>query len=90
MAFLLQEAVQVDGDVMQGLLRHVSSVAYKHLDKHYVSPMLYCTEWLLCMFSRTLPWPCVLRLWDMFFCEGEFEFNLRASSIFVNFFPFIN
>lgn len=24
----------------------------------------------MCVFSRTLPWASVLRVWDMFFCEG--------------------
>ncbi|XP_042205559.1 TBC1 domain family member 10A-like, partial [Homarus americanus] len=28
------------------------------------------TEWFMCLFSRTLPWSSVLRVWDMFFCEG--------------------
>ncbi|KAI0983585.1 hypothetical protein GJ496_004427 [Pomphorhynchus laevis] len=33
-------------------------------------PMLYMTEWFMCIFSRSLPWSSVLRVWDMFFCEG--------------------
>ena len=24
----------------------------------------------MCIFARTLPWASVLRVWDMFFCEG--------------------
>ena len=39
--------------------------------KHRVEPILYMTEWFMCVFSRTLPWACVLRVWDMFFCEGK-------------------
>ena len=35
-----------------------------------LDPVLYCTEWFMSMFSRTLPWPTVLRIWDMFFFEG--------------------
>ncbi|KHJ96980.1 hypothetical protein OESDEN_03040 [Oesophagostomum dentatum] len=27
-------------------------------------------EWFMCIFCRTLPWPTVLRVWDMFLCEG--------------------
>ncbi|XP_076310678.1 TBC1 domain family member 10A-like isoform X1 [Tachypleus tridentatus] len=64
------EAVQLDGDIMFGLLKKVSPVAYKHLRKQAVEPILYMTEWLMCIFSRTLPWSCVLRIWDMFLCEG--------------------
>uniref|UniRef100_A0A8C6TBB0 TBC1 domain family, member 10b n=1 Tax=Neogobius melanostomus TaxID=47308 RepID=A0A8C6TBB0_9GOBI len=35
-----------------------------------IDPILYMTEWFMCIFSRTLPWASVLRVWDMFFCEG--------------------
>ena len=27
-------------------------------------------EWFMCIYTRTLPWSSVLRVWDMFFCEG--------------------
>lgn len=45
-------------------------MAYRHLKKFKIDPILYMTEWFMCIFSRTLPWACVLRVWDMFFCEG--------------------
>ncbi|XP_072921770.1 TBC1 domain family member 10A [Hemitrygon akajei] len=64
------EAVQLDGEIFFALLRKVSPVAYKHLNKHKIDPILYMTEWFMCAFSRTLPWASVLRIWDMFFCEG--------------------
>ena len=38
--------------------------------KQRVEPLLYMTEWYMCVFTRTLPWASVLRVWDMFFCEG--------------------
>ncbi|GIX74887.1 TBC1 domain family member 10B [Caerostris extrusa] len=40
------------------------------LKKQRVEPILYMTEWFMCAFSRTLPWSTVLRVWDMFLCEG--------------------
>lgn len=64
------EAVQVDGDVLFGLLKKVVPSIYKHLKKHRIEPILYVTEWFMCVFTRTLPWSTVLRVWDMFFCEG--------------------
>jgi len=64
------EQVQVDGDVLFGLLKKSSNVTYKHLKKQRVDPILIMMEWFMCVFSRTLPWPSVLRVWDMFFCEG--------------------
>ncbi|XP_006640524.1 TBC1 domain family member 10A [Lepisosteus oculatus] len=64
------EAIQLDGEILFALLRRVSPAAHKHLKKHKIDPILYMTEWFMCAFSRTLPWASVLRVWDMFFCEG--------------------
>ncbi|XP_023646829.1 uncharacterized protein [Paramormyrops kingsleyae] len=64
------EAIQLDGDIFFSLLRRVCPMAYRHLKKFKIDPILYITEWFMCIFSRSLPWACVLRVWDMFFCEG--------------------
>ena len=64
------QAIQLDGDILFGLLKRVSYNAYRHLKKQGIEPILYMTEWFLCAFTRTLPWPTVLRIWDMFVCEG--------------------
>ncbi|TSM12520.1 TBC1 domain family member 10A [Bagarius yarrelli] len=65
-----QEAIQLDGEILFSLLKRVSPVAHRHLKKHKIDPVLYMTEWFMCAFSRTLPWASVLRVWDIFFCEG--------------------
>lgn len=65
-----QEAIQLDGEILFSLLQKVSPVAHKHLSRQKIDPLLYMTEWFMCAFSRTLPWSSVLRVWDMFFCEG--------------------
>ncbi|XP_071387199.1 TBC1 domain family member 10B [Centroberyx affinis] len=64
------EAIQLDGEIFFSLLRRTCPMAYRHLKKFKIDPILYMTEWFMCVFSRTLPWSCVLRVWDMFFCEG--------------------
>uniref|UniRef100_A0A8C1ZAR7 Integrin subunit alpha 2 n=1 Tax=Cyprinus carpio TaxID=7962 RepID=A0A8C1ZAR7_CYPCA len=64
------EAIQLDGEILFALLKRVSPVAHRHLKKYKIDPILYMTEWFMCAFSRTLPWVSVLRVWDMFFCEG--------------------
>ncbi|XP_069507751.1 TBC1 domain family member 10B-like [Ambystoma mexicanum] len=64
------EAIQLDGEIFFALLRRASPMAYRHLKKYKIDPILYMTEWFMCIFSRTLPWSSVLRVWDMFFCEG--------------------
>ena len=64
------EAIQLDGDILFGLLKRVALRVHRHLKSQGVEPILYMTEWFLCIFTRTLPWPSVLRIWDMFCCEG--------------------
>lgn len=64
------EIVQRDGLILQALLKRVCPAAYKHLKKVNAEPMFYCTEWFLCAFTRTLPWDSLLRIWDIFLCEG--------------------
>lgn len=64
------EAIQLDGEIFFALLRRNCPMAYRHLKKFKIDPILYMTEWFMCVFSRTLPWASVLRVWDMFFCEG--------------------
>ncbi|VDN13406.1 unnamed protein product [Dibothriocephalus latus] len=36
-----------------------------------VEPIVLVLEWFMCVFTRTLPWESVLRVLDMFFCEGK-------------------
>ena len=64
------EIVRRDGMILQALLKKLSMGAYKHLKRVNADPMLYCTEWFLCAFTRTLPWDTLLRIWDVFLCEG--------------------
>lgn len=71
---VLQEAIQLDGEILFALLRRVSPLAFRHLEKHKIDPILYMTEWFMCAFSRTLPWASVLRVWDMFLCDGNSSF----------------
>jgi len=64
------EAIQLEGDVLLGLLKKAAPNVHKHLKKQGIEPILFMTEWFLCLFTRTLPWNCVLRIWDIFLFEG--------------------
>lgn len=75
-----QEAIQLDGEILYALLHKVSPTAHRHLKKHSLEPILYMTEWFMCAFSRTLPWASVLRIWDMFLCEGKMLEKHRITS----------
>jgi hypothetical protein len=64
------EQVQIDGHALYYLFKKENKAAYKLMDTQGIDPILYMTEWFMCIFARTLPWCTVLRVWDMFFCEG--------------------
>jgi len=64
------EALIVDARVLFGLLRKFSPTVYKHFEKQNIQPLSYMTDWFSCVYTRILPWPAVLRVWDMFLCEG--------------------
>uniref|UniRef100_A0A8D2LS56 TBC1 domain family member 10C n=1 Tax=Varanus komodoensis TaxID=61221 RepID=A0A8D2LS56_VARKO len=92
------EALLLDSEVFVALLRRVCPKALKHLQKHGVGPLLYMPEWFLCLFARTLPFPTVLRVWDVFLSEGEWqqerEQNLKTNTglhaVLVQLVPFIS
>jgi hypothetical protein len=35
-----------------------------------VSPLLYITQWFITFFTGPLPWPTVLRVWDILYFDG--------------------
>ncbi|KAH8870893.1 TBC1 domain family member 10A [Schistosoma japonicum] len=65
------ERVQIDGNVLYALLKSIHPPIYKFLRKYSVEPNLVVLEWFMCAYTRTLPWSAVLRIWDMFFCDGK-------------------
>ncbi|KAF7258582.1 hypothetical protein EG68_04117 [Paragonimus skrjabini miyazakii] len=65
------ERIQVDGEILYALLKSVYPSIYKHLKKNNVEPIIIVLEWFMCVYTRTLPWATVLRVLDMFFCEGK-------------------
>ena len=63
-------AVQLDGRVMESLVHDIDPKISAFLKKNDVQATFYAIEWFLCAYTRTLPWETVLRIWDMFLCEG--------------------
>lgn len=62
--------IQLDGDILQEVLKAKLPATHKHLRRCQVEPALYMIEWFMSVYCRNLPWATVLRVWDMFFCEG--------------------
>nr|XP_023653170.1 ecotropic viral integration site 5 ortholog-like [Paramormyrops kingsleyae] len=66
----LLEGVLFDAGILNGVLRKVCPAAHKHLKKHEVEPLMFATDWLMCLYTRHLPFNTLLRVWDLFFCYG--------------------
>ncbi|CAG0914891.1 unnamed protein product [Notodromas monacha] len=65
------QMLQVDAELLMTLLKKTEPAIYKHLKRQGITPILFMTDWFMCIFTRNLPWETVLRVWDMFFCEGR-------------------
>ncbi|XP_035017380.1 ecotropic viral integration site 5 ortholog [Hippoglossus stenolepis] len=66
----LLEGVLFDAGMLTWVLRRTCPAAHKHLQHHEVEPLMFATDWLMCLFTRHLPFNTLLRVWDLFFCYG--------------------
>ncbi|KAL0311162.1 UNVERIFIED_CONTAM: TBC1 domain family member 2A [Sesamum angustifolium] len=61
---------------------HVDQRDSCSLDALEFDVSLVCTEWFLCLFSKSLPSETTLRVWDILFCEGANVLFNVALAIF--------
>ncbi|XP_077466027.1 carabin [Stigmatopora argus] len=66
----LLEGVLFDTTVLTRVLKKTCPSVHKHLQRHQVEPLMFATDWLMCLFARQLPFDALLRVWDLFFCNG--------------------
>ncbi|KAG9272208.1 trichohyalin [Astyanax mexicanus] len=66
----LLEGVLFDAALLSGILKRTCPAVYKHLQSQGVEPLMFATDWLMCLYSRHLPFNTLLRVWDLFFCYG--------------------
>ncbi|RVE67315.1 hypothetical protein OJAV_G00101620 [Oryzias javanicus] len=66
----LLEGVLFDAALLSWVLKRTCPAAHKHLQQHGVEPLMFATDWLMCLFTRHLPFNTLLRVWDLFFCYG--------------------
>ncbi|XP_029368839.1 ecotropic viral integration site 5 ortholog [Echeneis naucrates] len=64
------EGVLFDAGMLTWVLKRTCPAAHKHLQHHGVEPLMFATDWLMCLFTRHLPFNTLLRVWDLFFCYG--------------------
>ena len=44
---------------------------YNHLLAEMITPTIYATQWFMTIFSNNIPIKLTLRIWDVFFIEGQ-------------------
>ena len=54
------EKVQIDGQALFYLFKHENPPVHKLIKSQGIDPILYMTEWFMCLYSRTLPWCTVM------------------------------
>ncbi|KAF9976304.1 hypothetical protein BGZ73_008792 [Actinomortierella ambigua] len=62
--------LRIDANVFDLLLKEHDPVLREHLAKNDIIPVLYMTPWFLTLFTMSLPWASVLRVWDIFYFDG--------------------
>ncbi|KAK1804300.1 hypothetical protein P4O66_020327, partial [Electrophorus voltai] len=66
----LLEGVLFDAAILSSVLKRTCPAAHKHMESQGVEPLMFATDWLMCLYSRHLPFNTLLRVWDLFFCYG--------------------
>ncbi|KAF9085665.1 hypothetical protein BGX23_009459 [Mortierella sp. AD031] len=62
--------LRIDALVFERLLKAQDPRLAQHLESNDVSPIMYITPWFLTLFTLSLPWASVLRVWDVFYFDG--------------------
>ncbi|KAG0291999.1 hypothetical protein BGZ96_004624 [Linnemannia gamsii] len=62
--------LRIDAQVFERLLRDQDPALADHLEKNDVIPLMYMTQWFMTLFTMSLPWASVLRVWDVFYYDG--------------------
>jgi hypothetical protein len=68
--------------VLDHLLEHYLPDVYKHLTEEHVLSSMYSTQWFITVFSYTLPFSTLLRVWDVFLYDGFNAIYIVAISLF--------
>ncbi|KAF9940863.1 hypothetical protein BGZ67_006525 [Mortierella alpina] len=62
--------LRIDAQVFERLLKDQDPALAEHLERNDVIPLMYMTQWFMTLFTMSLPWASVLRVWDVFYYDG--------------------
>jgi len=75
----------VDLRVFRDMLAKRQPKLWDHMSKAGLGPEVFCLEWFIALFSKTMPTETVLRVWDALFLEGYkiiFRIGLAVLQIY--------
>lgn len=76
-------SLQVDCEVFGLLLPSFAPKLAAHMSSIDAVPSVVLLEWLMCVYCRTLPFSCALRVIDMFLYEGPIVLMKTALSLMI-------
>lgn len=62
--------LHIDGVILGQLLQTMDPELASKLNGLGIEPINFAPSWFLPLFCRILPWPTLIRVWDVFFYEG--------------------
>eukprot|EP00835_Amoeboradix_gromovi_P001370 NODE_61_length_25240_cov_0.547194.p5 type:complete len:412 gc:universal NODE_61_length_25240_cov_0.547194:10802-9567(-) len=63
--------MRIDSLVFEKLINRKMPRLSRHLKSHQLHSLTFTTQWFMTLYTMALPWPTVLRCWDIFIMEGE-------------------
>lgn len=74
----------LDMKVLNVLISKYCPKVFEHLKNLGVEPLLFAVQWFVCLFSYNLPCETVIRVWDVFLCEGQsFLFSVALAILHI-------
>lgn len=71
--------MHIDGVILGQLLQTMDPELAGRLQELGVEPIHFTPNWFLPLFCRIVPWPTLLRIWDILFFEGPANWMLQTS-----------
>ncbi|KYQ91372.1 ankyrin repeat-containing protein [Tieghemostelium lacteum] len=74
--------LQTSFTIFEQLLAEIFPSISSHLKKQNVFTPLYSTQWFICLLIYNLPFPIIIRVWDMFLYDGLIIIFAAALALF--------
>lgn len=74
----------LDMKVLDVLISKYCPKVYEHFKNLNIEPLLFAVQWFVCLYSYNLPCEAVIRVWDIFLCEGQsFLFTVALAILHI-------